>query len=138
MVGGISPSCPLYGWALWQCPDQKYGSPASWGLPPAIHPKEVHSTWITPSCLAALGRKEYLGPIDPRITRDYQEVQRAEMVVLAIVLHRCAIHTRASPDVFCGAVQELHDCLVPIVEKGNLFNMEKEKILHFSLLNIPI
>ena len=88
--------------------------------------KEVHSTWITPPCLAALGRKECLGPIDPKITKDYQEVQRKEMVVLAIVLQRSAIHAGTFLDVFCGAVHELHNCLVPVVEEGDLFNMEKE------------
>ena len=48
------------------------------------------------------------------------------MVTLAIVLQRCTMHARASPDVFCGAVQELHNCLGPVVEKGDLFNVEKE------------
>ena len=43
------------------------------------------------------------------------------MVALTIVLQTCAIHARALLDVFCGAVQELHDCLVPVVEKGDLF-----------------
>ena len=73
-----------------------------------------------------LGGKEYLSPIDPRITQDYWEVWRKETVVLAIVLQRCAIHAEASPDVFCGAVQELQNCLVPMVEKGDLFSMEEE------------
>ena len=53
-------------------------------------------------------------------------MQREEMVVLAIVLQRCTIHARASPDVFCRVVQELRNCLVPMVEASNLFNMEKE------------
>ena len=48
------------------------------------------------------------------------------MVVLAVVLQMCAIHARASPNAFCGVVQELHNYLVHMVEKGNLFNMEKE------------
>ena len=64
---------------------------------PAIQ-KEVHGTWIAPSCLAALGRKEYLAPKDMRITWDFQEVQREEMVALAIVLQKCAIWARASPN----------------------------------------
>ena len=58
--------------------------------------------------------------------QDYWEVQREEMVVLAVVLQRCAICARDSPNVFCSVVQELHDCLVPVEEDSNLFNMEKE------------
>ena len=27
---------------------------------------------------------------------------------------------------FCGVVQELHECLAPMVEIGDLFNMEKK------------
>ena len=88
--------------------------------------KKVHSTWITPPCLAALGRKEYLALEDPRITQECQEVQKEETVVLAIVLQRCAIHAGASPSVFCRMVQELHKCLVLVVKRGNLFNMETE------------
>ena len=33
---------------------------------------------------------------------------------------------RAPPDVFHGAVKELHECLDPMVEEGDLFNMEQE------------
>ena len=83
------------------------------------------STWHL-DCLAVLGRKEYLAPVDPRMIQDYQEVQREETVVLAIVLWRCAIHAGASPSVFCRVVQELHNCLVPMMEVGNLFNMKME------------
>ena len=60
------------------------------------------------------------------MTQDYQEVWREESVMLAIVLQWCTILPRAPSDIFCGAVQELHECLAPVVEKGNLFNMEKE------------
>ena len=88
--------------------------------------KEAHSTWITPSCLSALGRREYLTQKDPRITQDYWEVWREEIVALVIVLQRCAICARSSPNVFCGVVQELCECLAPVVEVGDLFNMEKE------------
>ena len=105
---------------------RKYGLLASCGLCLPTTQKELHSTWIASSCLAVLGRKEYLGSKDPRITWDYWEVQRGESVVLATVLQRCVIHARASPDVFCRAVQELLNCLVIVVEKGDLFNMEKE------------
>ena len=78
-----------------------------------------------PPSLAVLGGKDYLGPIDPRMTLVYQVVWREEIVVLAIMLQRCAICASVSPDMLCGAVQETHDCLVPVVERGELFNMEE-------------
>ena len=88
--------------------------------------QEAHSYQTTPPCLAVLGKREYLPPRDPRITEDYWEVWREEMVVLAIVLQRCAIHARASPNTFCRVVQELCKCLAPVVEGADLFNMEME------------
>ena len=48
------------------------------------------------------------------------------MIALAIVLQRCAIHAGASPNEFCRVVQELCKCLGPVVEEGDLFNMETE------------
>ena len=53
-------------------------------------------------------------------------MQREEMVALAVVLQSCPIHARTSLNVFCRGVQDLHKCLVPVVEEGNLFNREKE------------
>ena len=76
--------------------------------------------------MAVLGRKEYLSLKDPRITWDYWEVLREEIVALAIVLQRCAIHAGASPNVFCRVVQKLHECLAPMVEEDEPFNMETE------------
>ena len=111
------------------CVDAKIKSLACWQavafcLPAAQ--KEVHGAWITPPCLAGLGRKEYFALVHARMTGDYQEQWREESVALALVLQGSAIHARASPNVFCRAVQELHDCLVPMVEEGNLLNMEME------------
>ena len=90
---------------------------------PASHPKR--SAWHL-DCTTrpgSAGKKRV-----PWLNRpwDYWEVWREETVALAIVFQRCAIHAGASPDVFCGAVQELYDCLIPMVEEGDLFNMEKE------------
>ena len=73
-----------------------------------------------------LGRKGYLALVDPRMTQDYWEVWREETVALPIVLQRCTIHARASPNMFCGMVQELCEYLFPMVEEGDLFNMEME------------
>ena len=111
------------------CDDAQVKSMAHWQAAAFSQPatqKEVHSPWITSPCLAVLGRKEYVVPVDSRVTQDYHEVQREETVALDVVLQRCAIHAGASPNVFCWAVQEIHYCLVPMVDKGNLFNMERE------------
>ena len=56
-----------------------------------------------------------------RITQDYQEVWSKEVVALVIMLQRCPIHARATPDTFCGVVQELCECLAPVVKKANFF-----------------
>ena len=88
--------------------------------------KKVHGTWITPTCLAVLRRKEYLGPKKPQMTLDYWEMQREETITLAIILQWCAIQAGTPPDIFCGAVQELHEHLALVLEEGNLFIMEKE------------
>ena len=88
--------------------------------------KKVHGTWLAPTYLAQLKRKEYLGPKDPWLTWDYQEVWKEETIMLAIVLQQCAIWAGVPPDAFCGEVKELQECLVPVVEEGNFFNMEKE------------
>ena len=88
--------------------------------------KEVYGAWTTPLCLSVLRRKEYLGSKDPQMTQDYWVVLREETIILAIILQQCTIHARAPPDVFCGAVQQLHECLAPVIEESNLFNMEKE------------
>ena len=42
------------------------------------------------------------------------------------MLQRCAILAGASPNVFCRVVQKLFKCLAPMVEEGDLFNMETE------------
>ena len=59
------------------------------------------------------------------MTQDYWEVGREEIVVLAIIFPWCAIWAGAAQDIFCEAEQELHECLAPVVEEGDLFNIEK-------------
>ena len=56
--------------------------------------KAVHSTWLTPPSLTELRRKEHLGPKDPWLNHDFQEVQKEETVMLAVVLKQCAIQAR--------------------------------------------
>ena len=80
----------------------------------------------SPTLPGSARRKEYLAQVDLRMTWNYWEVWREETLVLAIVLQRCVIHAGASQNVFCRAVQEFHDCLVPMGEEGNLFIMEME------------
>ena len=88
--------------------------------------KEVHGTWLAPSSLSELKRKEHQGPKDPQLMWDYHEVWKEETVVLAVVLQQCVVWARAPPDTFCRAVQELHRCLTMVMEEGNWINMEKE------------
>ena len=46
--------------------------------------------------------------------------------MLAIILQQCTIQAGAPPDIFCGAVQEFHECQTLVVEEDNLLNMEEE------------
>ena len=46
--------------------------------------------------------------------------------MLPIMLQQCAIMARSPLDVFCGALQELHECLALVVEEGNLFSIAQE------------
>ena len=88
--------------------------------------KKVHGAWLAQPCLSELKREEYLGPKDPQLTQDYQEVQQEKTITLAIVLQWCTMWARAPQGIFCWAVQELYKCLVPLVEEDDWFHMEKE------------
>ena len=57
-------------------------------------------------------------------SHNYQEVKREETVSLAMVLQRCTLQLGMTPTVKCGAVQELHKCLVPLIEESCLLNLE--------------
>ena len=50
-------------------------------------------------------------------------VQAEETVPLGKALQRCTVHSRIPLGVLCGAVQELHECLTPIVERGDQFDL---------------
>ena len=71
-----------------------------------------------------LGQRGYLPLKDFQGVQDYRVVQCEEMVVLAMALQRCAIHSRMPPGVLCRAVQELHRCLTSLLEKANLLYLE--------------
>ena len=46
------------------------------------------------------------------------------MVALAMALYTCAVHSRMPPGVLCGVMQELHQCLAPLIEGESLLNLE--------------
>ena len=41
-----------------------------------------------------------------------------------MAFQRCAVHSGMPPGVLCRAVQQLHRCLSPLLEKGNLLDLE--------------
>ena len=45
-------------------------------------------------------------------------------VGLAKALQRCTVHSRMPPGVFCGALQELHECLASVIQSSNLLDLE--------------
>ena len=46
------------------------------------------------------------------------------MVALVMALQRFAVHSRMPPGVLCGAVQELCRCLAPLLERGDLLDLD--------------
>ena len=45
------------------------------------------------------------------------------MVALAMAFQRCAIHSRTPPRMLCRAVPELCSCLTPLLNSGDLLNL---------------
>ena len=68
--------------------------------------------------------KGYLPTKEFQGTQDYQVLWYEEMVVPAMALHRCALHSRMPPGVLCRAVQELCRCLAPLLERGVLLDLD--------------
>ena len=56
--------------------------------------------------------------------QDYQEVWHEEMVALAMAFWRCAIYSGTPPGILCGVAQGLHCCLTPLLEHGDLENLD--------------
>ena len=52
---------------------------------------EKEGSWTVPPCLGVLGQKDYLPPKEFQRPRDYQVVQREEMVALAMALQGCTV-----------------------------------------------
>ena len=102
----------------------KTGLPASHGLLDTHHTAREGRWWITPPCLEILGWKNYLPPKDFQGSCDYQEVREEETVALAMVLQSCTVQSGMPQGVLCGVVQELCQCLAPLIEDDGLLNMK--------------
>ena len=98
-------------------PRSKYSLPASCSISPASHPKGSAWHLDCTTLPGSAGKKRVPWPNRPQDNLGLSGGVEGGEVALAFVLQRWAIHAGASPDVFCGAVQELQDCLVPMVEE---------------------
>ena len=98
--------------------------------------KAVHSTWLTPTSLMELRRKEHLGPKDSLAYPQLPGSMKRKTIALGIVLQWCAIQSGAPPDTFYGAVQELHWHLALVVEEIDWPNMEEE--IWAGVMNDPM
>ena len=124
-VGRISASNLLCKWVLQWCPSQEYGPLTSCSFP-TISCSEGSAWYMAHPTLPVRAEKEGVPWVQrPQLTKDYWEVWKEETILLAIIFQQCTMWAGTSPDVFCGAVQELHECLALVVE-GNWLNMEKE------------
>ena len=63
-------------------------------------------------------------PKDFHGTHNYQEVRKEEMIALAVALQSCVVQLGMPPGVLCGVVQELCQCLAPLLEGDGLPNLE--------------
>ena len=77
-----------------------------------------------PPCLEVLGLRKYHPQKDLQGSCNYQEVQKEDTIALAVALQSCAVQSGTSPGVLCGVVQELHQCLAPLIEEDSLPNLE--------------
>ena len=57
-------------------------------------------------------------------THDYWEVRKEETVALAMALQSCAVQLGIPQGGVCSMVQELHQCLAPLIEEGCLLKLE--------------
>ena len=114
-------------WCLLQCPSDSQiqrlacQQVAAFWQPTA---QQKDGWWTAPPCLEVLGLMKYLPPKDFHGTHNYQEVRKEETIALAMALQRCAVQLGMPPGVLCGVVQQLCQCLAPLLEGGDLFNLE--------------
>ena len=56
-------------------------------------------------------------------------VKHDEMVALAQALQWCATQLRVHLGILCGAAQDLHMCLVPLMERGDLLSLPMLEVM---------
>ena len=125
MVGGISSSCLFYGWALWWHQSQEFGSLASCSLLPAIHPQG--GTWHLDHPNPAWQCKE--GENTSHVKDNsglLEDIERRDDSTGYCAPEMCYPCQSLSKCVSCRVMQELCKCLPPMVEEGNLPDMETE------------
>ena len=103
-------------------PNPKPGLPTSHSLLATQQKKD--GWWTVPPCLEVLEQRKYLPPKDFHGNHNCWEVRKEEMIALAMALQSCAVQLGMSPGVLCGVVQELCQCLAPLLEGDSLLNLE--------------
>ena len=99
---------------------------------------EKGSWWNAPACLGVLRRKDFLPQTEFQGMWDVRMVRWKETVVLALVLQRCAIWSGMPLGVLCRAVQELHRCLTPVLESGNLLDLTMLDVVEKNPMTPPV
>ena len=61
---------------------------------------------------------------DAQGSHDYQEVRKEETVALAMALQSCTVQLGTPLGVLCSVVQEVCQCLAPLIEEGCLLKLE--------------
>ena len=65
-------------------------------------------------------------------------MRQEEMVVLVQAHQWCAIQSGMSPGMLCRVVQELHRCLAPLLERGNLLDITMLHVAEKDPVTLPI
>ena len=68
--------------------------------------------------------KEIPLPKDFQGSCNYWKVRKEETVTLAMALQSCTLQLEMPPGVLCRVVQELCQCLTPLIEEGCLLKLE--------------
>ena len=85
---------------------------------------EKDGWWIAPPSLEVLGQRKYLPPKYFQGSCNCLNVRKEETVALAVALHSCTVQMGMPPRVLCGVVQEIQQCLAPLIEEDCLLNLE--------------
>ena len=105
---------------------------------PAVE-KEKSSWWSAPPSLVGLRHGCFLPPLPPRthVPRDIQAVRCDKTVALLWTLWLCAILSGIPLGILCGAVQDLHRCLIPLIERDNLLDVSMLEAVEEELATSP-